>query len=666
MFTVNRRQFMHLVGLSVAYVSIGTTPGSAVPIRDEKHLTEDVYWPQPQSTFEQRRLQYLQYCSANARRRRNGVFSQIARLELGKEPVDEEIFRDALAYVYSNRDCNDFIVAGFLRILYLYRKSPLISRKLIADIEECVLQFKYWWDGPGRDKRCYHTENHQIIFHGDELLAGQLYPDKIFKNSGKDGRYHIRHGLHLINRWIDFRVKFGFSEWLSNGYFDHDLMALANLRDFAEDADVRAKAEMLMDMLLFEISLHSYRGVFGSTHGRTYARMIKGGRGEHTATIAKLTFGMGMFNEPDSPGSVSLATSGYRCPAIIGKIASDLSNPILCKERHSINIPDAWKYGLSFDNVEDGHLYWSIQDYVHPSIIDLSRRMSATFGVRQFEKYEKYANQYKKQIEEHGKIVNPNLCHKALTEVHIQTYRTGDYLLSCAQDYRPGCGGYQQHIWQATLGLDAVVFTNHPGSDDEHARPNYWAGNGILPRAAQHRNVLICIYRTPPDDPFPFSHAYFPRNAFDEIIEDEHWIFARKDNGYIALYSQHKFKWFTNKQGIKDELRVTSPDNIWICELGNRSTWKSFDRFRKAVAAAKISCKHLDVQYQSPSLGDISFGWQGPFRSKGQPVALHDYKRFENPYCQSEFTDPIMHIKRGHEELHLDFKQGKRIISGNG
>ena len=127
MFTVNRKQFMHLVGLSVAYVSIGTTPGSAASIKNDDPSATDVYWPEVRSTSEQRRRQYLQYCSANVRQGRNGVFSQIARLELGKEPVDETIFRDAIAYVYSNRDCNDFIVAGFLRILYLYRESPMMK-----------------------------------------------------------------------------------------------------------------------------------------------------------------------------------------------------------------------------------------------------------------------------------------------------------------------------------------------------------------------------------------------------------------------------------------------------------------------------------------------------------------------------------------------------------
>lgn len=664
MYRVNRRQFLQCIGAGAAHASIGPFPALADSAKDKEESAPEAYWATERSTFEERRRQYLEYCSANARGGRNGLFSQIARLELGKDPVDETILREALAFVYSNQDCNDFSIAGFLRILYLYRESPLISRKLIGDIEECVLRFKYWWDEPGRDDRCYHTENHQIIYHGDELLAGQLYPEKIFENSGKTGRYHIRHALHLIRRWIDFRVKFGFSEWLSNSYFDHDLMALANLRDFAEAPDVRAKSEMLMDVLLFEIALHSYRGVFGSTHGRSTAKMIKGGRGEHTASITKLMFGMGMFNEPDSLGTVSLATSGYRCPPVIRKIATALNEPILCKERHSINIADAEKYGLSFNQIEDGHLYWSIQDYVHPSIIDLSRRMSQTFGVRQFEDYGKYADQYQKQIEEHGKIVNPDLCHKALTEVHIQTYRTGDYLLSCAQDYRPGRGGYQQHIWQATLGLDAVVFTNHPGSDNESSRPNYWAGNGILPRAVQHRNVLISIHRVPPDDPFPFSHAYFPRGAFDEVLKSEHWVFARKGNGYIALYSQHEFQWHANKQGTRDELRVTSPKNVWICELGSHDVWKSFARFREAVAAAKVSCNGLDVRYQSPSLGEVSFGWEGPLRIDGQPVALGDYKRFDNPYCQSDFTAPLVHIVRGQEELRLDFQQGERGLLG--
>ena len=39
------------------------------------------------------------------------------------------------------------------------------------------------------------------------------------------------------------------------------------------------------------------------------------------------------------------------------------------------------------------------------------------------------------------------------------TYKTPDYMLCSAQDWLPGELGYQQHIWQATLGPDAVVFS---------------------------------------------------------------------------------------------------------------------------------------------------------------------------------------------------------------
>ena len=82
-------------------------------------------------------------------------------------------------------------------------------------------------------------------------------------------------------------------------------MALANLRDFAEAPKVRAQAEMLMDVLLFEIALHSYHGVFGSTHGRTYAPLIKSGRGEHTASISKLTSKAGSPLAASSAGTAA-------------------------------------------------------------------------------------------------------------------------------------------------------------------------------------------------------------------------------------------------------------------------------------------------------------------------------------------------------------------------
>jgi len=589
-------------------------------------------------------------------------------LPLGRDAVDEEPIIKAIQFVDTHKDCTDFAVGGLLRILYLYRDSPLIPADLITEIENCLLRFKYWWDQPaGHNRRCYHTENHQIIYHSDELLAGQLFKNKICRNSGKDGQYHIDHALHLIRRWLSFRIRFGLSEWLSNCYFDEDLLALVNLCDFAEAYDIRQRAEMLIDIILLEMALHTYRGVFGCTHGRSYSGLIKGGRGENSASASKLMLGMGLFNNPSNFGAVFLATSTYRCPPLIEQIAADLRKPLLFLERHSFDIDDAPKYGLSYDNMEDGHLFWSIQDCTHPKLLALKRRTEETYKVGLSEQHyqKRYDELLQKQVEQHGKIIDADLdCH-AMTEVNIQTYRTPAYLLSCAQDYRKGKPGYQQHIWQATLGIDAIVFTNHPGSDDETSRPNLWAGNGIMPRAAQHQNVLVCIHHMYADDAFPFSHAYFPRNAFDDIIEQEQWVCARKGDGFMGLYSQNPYRWLKDRQGREIEIRVDTSDNIWLCEMGTRKEWADFSQFVEALTSSRIHCDGLNISYASPSVGEVSFGWNAPLRIKGKRVSLRGYKRFDNPYCQCDFTAEHIIIKRGEEELHLDFERNERILTNS-
>ncbi len=624
------------------------------------------YWSTPHSTYEERRQQYLEYCANQeydgwlGKYARIGFFNQIARLELGLS-VDETLIQAALEFVDSRRDCCDFSVGGLLRILYLYRDSPLLSREMVAAIEDRILKFKYWWDEAGGDnRRCYWTENHQIIFHSDELLAAQLFPDATFNNSGKDAAYHIDHALNLIRRWFSYRARFGFSEWLSNCYFEEDLLALVNLHDFAQQPDIRHQAKVCIDILMFEMALHTYRGLMGCTHGRTYPRLIKGARNEDATNTARLMFGMGFYNNPASLGTVPLATSTYRCPPIFEKIAADLDGPRLFKERHSIEIADAPKYGLKFDDLIDGHLYWSIQDYIHDSIYDLAQATRSKFGIMLYEDYlQRYYQVWNWQAQEYGKIIDRNIdCH-GMTEVHVQTYRTPHYMLSCAQSYRPGKPGYQQHSWQATLDPDAVVFTNHPGSEDEQSRPNFWGGNGILPRAVQHENVLVCIHHLPPDDALPFSHAYFPRAAFDDVVERGNWVCGRKGDGFIALYSQHGYRWLEDRYDDNHptiELRADSVDNIWVCELGDATHWESFEQFVEAITRADIECSGLDVRYESPTAGTVEFGWHGDLQVADAVVEIHNYPRFDNPYCQTEFGATQYHIEYAGEKLVLDFE----------
>src|SRR5690554_7376516 len=130
----------------------------------------------------------------------------IIKLENG-EYIDEKQIVDMCDFIDSRFDCADFRLVSILRILYAY--SHLLSDKTIARIKNSVLSFKYWIDEPGEDSMCYWSENHQIIFYSCEYLAGQYYPDEIFKNSQMTGSEHMAKAKPRILNWLLNRWKSG-------------------------------------------------------------------------------------------------------------------------------------------------------------------------------------------------------------------------------------------------------------------------------------------------------------------------------------------------------------------------------------------------------------------------------------------------------------------------
>jgi len=153
------------------------------------------------------------------------------------------------------------------------------------------------------------------------------------------GRDKIAPAEKRIDAWLDLRLRTGFSEWLSNVYYDEDITALVNLIDFSDNSELTGKAQEVLNSIFLDMALNSFYGIFGSTHGRSYTEEKQNPLTESTIDTEKLLFGMGIY---------------------------------------------------------------------------------------------------------------------AGEEVNIYMYKCRDYSLSCAQDYRKGYGGDQQHIWQATLSPKAL------------------------------------------------------------------------------------------------------------------------------------------------------------------------------------------------------------------
>lgn len=539
-------------------------------------------------TYQDRRAEALK---AAAQRAVN-VFSEIAKMELGWfDLVEQKPILETIAMVNSRADCSDFYLVGLLGMAGRYMETPGFPPELVEPLRRCFLDFRYWMDEPGSDAMCFWSENHQILFHACEVLAGQLLPEETFTNAEMSGEEHRQKGERMAISWLRKRARGGFREWDSNTYFEEDVLALSHLADLAESDEVRELATVVLDKLLFNLAVNSYKGVFGSTHGRSYTPYIKGGFLEPTSGISRLLWGKGIFNERIL-GVVSLACAvSYLLPPIIEAIALDPAEEIWSRERHMGEM-EQW--------------------------CDLA---------------------------------------EGAWEINKVTYKTPDYMLCSAQDWQAGKPGYQQHIWQATLGPEAVVFVTNPPcvSEEGSHRPNFWHGNVTLPRAAQWKDVLISIHKLAADDWLGFTHAYFPTYAFDEWKLDGGWAFARVGDGYLAITAGQGMELTKQGKSAFQELRSYGSENAWLVQMGRAAADGSFADFQAKVLALDVRLSGLSVQVDTLRGESIDFAWQGPLLVNEREQPITGFAHYDSPYAQMDLSDEKMELHFQDLLVRLDF-----------
>src|SRR5262249_25126082 len=156
-----------------------------------------------------------------------------------------------------------------------------------ARLRALFTSFKYWFDDPFRcseftgaaeqtrehnaemsmDAKAdmtYWSENHRVLFGAAEYLAGQYWPDDLYvsartyrkegpqgppRQGDVTGGEHRDRGRARVMRWLDERLRLGFSEWNAPGYYVEDVLPLLNLADFAADEEVATKAAMVLDLV---------------------------------------------------------------------------------------------------------------------------------------------------------------------------------------------------------------------------------------------------------------------------------------------------------------------------------------------------------------------------------------------------------------------------------
>ncbi len=658
--------------------------GDPLPRRPEPADPPFHHEPLAPSLAERRQL-YLDYVSAlPTPPERGGIWVDLAKLENGARQVSPAALDSALAFVDAREDTADFTLAGLVRLYYKQAGRGILSAEDEARLKSSLLNFKYWLDEPNPTFMELWTENHQILAFSAEYLAGQAFPDEIFPNNGQTGEWHRQHGREKLLRWIDFRARTGMAEWDSVPYYDMDFAALLNLAEFAREDDVALKAAMMLDVLFFDMASDSFYGQYATSHGRAAASHVKSAAGDSLLTLQAVAWGTGRFQGADM-ASVSFVTSPrYQLPGAIQAVAQDHPPEVTSFERQSIPVTReaAALYGLSFNSMEDIDIWWGMGAFTHPRVIDLTIATADSWNLWHYPDFAplKDLAQALKKLHLLGpasQLLDPDSNGTVTSEVNKVTYRTPEYQLSNAQDYRKGEKGYQQHIWQATLSPYAVVFVTNPDSlrENDSQRPSYWASNGRLPRSAQYRNLLVSLYnidRHPSPSilearHYGFTHAYFPKWAFDQVVEAPAkggggWVFGKAGDGYIALYSHQPYRWQTEGPDAGQEIIALGLQNAWICQMGRKEVDGSFEEFILKITQARLQVDGLNVTYDAPGVGRVEFGWSGPLLVDGRETPLQGYARFNNPYGSSAYGSGVYHFELGEQSVDLNFSALTRTV----
>lgn len=260
--------------------------------------------------IDERRRAFLEVLCAYGRR---DIYKAAAILKTrGDTGLAEEMILDMLKGVNAREDCSDF---GFIVILYIYKTfRERLSNAVLDEIRRAAVNYRYWIDEPGDDVMWFFSENHALLFHICQYLAGSFFPDEYFTNSGRPGTEVKAHGEELLNEWFDSFFEEFVTEWNSNAYIPIDVHGFGFLYTLTDEENpLHAKARKALDMVSYSIAVNAHKGVVMTSYGRTYEKELKGNDNTGITTLLYILYNEGYLNL-EGAGSIALALGDYRAP----------------------------------------------------------------------------------------------------------------------------------------------------------------------------------------------------------------------------------------------------------------------------------------------------------------------------------------------------------------
>ncbi len=201
-------------------------------------------------------------------------------------------------------------------------------------------------------------------------------------------------------------------------------------------------------------------------------------------------------------------------------------------------------------------------------------------------------------------------------------YKSAAYAMGSIAHYRWEEWGYQETLLHLRLGdrPEAAIWINHPGEVIQfgYGRPSYWGGSGTVPRAQQYRGLAVLEFAAHEEQP-DFTHAWFPREAFDEVSVQGNIATARQGDGRVLLKGHTDFEVTTTGPSADAELRLPGRKARWIVRVTDAADAPRLDTL--GARYGKLSFDEQadgTIRVDDPQYGPVLFHKDGSVEAEGR------------------------------------------------
>jgi len=517
----------------------------------------------------------------------------------------------------------DFDVMLLTRMYYLAPTSSPLRNEILEGLQDQYDRGNLpFWQQPLDVRRFFVSENHLIINLSNALLLQPLL------NLGTFQYFRSEPSL-MVQRLFTFcrlKLEYGFYEFFSTNYLTFTMGALLNLVEFSTDPDIQILCRLVADRLIDEyLLLTTAEGMVYPAAGRNFPSNY---RSPQFRDMAWFSTGLGPDNlVAGDIGSSIMATSTY----------SFSSRPWNHAEDRVLSFGHGADRGREvmpeLSTIDRVIFLWSAAAVVVPEIVEDFVEVAQG----ELMLFEAFVSSALPQ-DETSDIPDINPCLARLVTkslpaqsrgadltgpLDIAIYKNeGIALTSVLRSHLAGARSFQQFSWAATVH-DIAIWSQSGTVGPSMGGVIRRISETHMPFVDQDQHVALLAYRPATSAKLPSKllrslklvklladsvpvvadfvddvlstqvAVHFPEFRFEEVVEDQQWIFARKDVSYVGIWRPDGVQ-FNNCSEFDMSLPLAelecdqyfyfestrkSNGQAWIAVVGNNATHGRFSQF---------------------------------------------------------------------------------------